>query len=69
MDKKVNKKGKNLSYIDEWGDRIVVREGEEYVIPTREDMEAIQIDCSQYKIDDFEGIDGVAYQRAIRDEW
>jgi len=32
---------KNFSYIDDIGDRIVVIDGEEYVVPTRQDIEAI----------------------------
>jgi len=35
---------KNFSYIDEIGDRIVVIDGEEYVVPTRQDIEAIHAD-------------------------
>ena len=35
------KRKKTLSYIDEIGDKIVVINGEEYVVPTREDLEAI----------------------------
>jgi len=35
------KKEKSFSYIDELGDTIVVKNGEEYVIPTREDIEAV----------------------------
>lgn len=34
------KKKKSFSYIDEFGDTIVVKNGEEYVIPVREDIEA-----------------------------
>ncbi|WP_456427696.1 hypothetical protein [Nitratifractor sp.] len=35
------KKEKSFSYIDEFGDTIVVKNGKEYVVPTREDIEAI----------------------------
>jgi len=36
------KKKKSFSYIDEFGDKIVVIGDKEYVIPTREDIEAIK---------------------------
>jgi len=37
------KKKKSFSYIDEFGDKIVVIGDKEYVIPTREDIEAVEI--------------------------
>ena len=37
------KKKKSFSYIDEVGDKIVVIGDKEYVIPTREDIEAVEI--------------------------
>jgi len=35
------KKAKSFSYIDDFGDKIVVSNGQEYVVPTKDDLEAI----------------------------
>ncbi len=35
------KKKRSFSYIDELGDKIVVSNGKEYVVPTKDDLEAI----------------------------
>ena len=43
------KKQKNFSYIDELGDLIVVENGKEYVIPTKEDI----INLNNTKKEDF----------------
>ena len=35
------KNKKNFSYLDEIGDKVVVINGKEYIVPTKEDLEAI----------------------------
>ena len=35
------KKERSFSYIDDFGDKIVVSNGKEYVVPTKDDLEAI----------------------------
>ena len=35
------KRARSFSYIDDFGDKIVVSNGKEYVVPTKDDLEAI----------------------------
>ena len=48
------KKQKSFSYIDDLGDMIVVKNGEEYVVPSVEDIEAIQSRRKEDYIDEEE---------------
>jgi len=58
--KKISKKNKkNFSYIDDLGDKIVVINGKEDVIPTREDLEAI------YNLDRKEFVDEEEAKRLL----
>jgi len=39
------------------------------IIEKEEKNDAKEIDFSAFKIESFKGVDGVAYQKEIRDEW
>ena len=39
------------------------------VVESKESSKEKEIDFSSFKVDSFKGIDGLTYQKEIRDEW
>jgi len=57
--KLTTKNNKSFSYIDELGDKVVVVDGEEYVVPTKEDLQAIYSDDEPISEDEARRLLGV----------